>query len=123
MPKPENAILGAKLLKLRKDYKMTQSDVAKLIGMNRTSFSKYETGLAYPSLPVLRKLADVYNVGLEYLIFDDNTSIRVSDSGAKSSGTVVSVTDLEPDEKELVTKFRVLSKEKKEEILNLLYQE
>lgn len=73
MNNSSNTPLGKKLLNLRKEYKMTQDDVAKILGMSRTSFSKYENGIANPPLQVLRKIAAIYNVGLEYLIFDENT--------------------------------------------------
>ena len=79
MTNPPNPELGKKLLKLRKEFKMTQDDVANILGMSRTSFSKYENGIANPPLQVMRKLASIYNVGLEYLIFDDNTSIKLND--------------------------------------------
>ena len=74
-----NPSLGEKLLRLRKEMKMTQDDVAKILGMSRTSFSKYENGNSAPPLQVLREIAAIYNVGLEYLIFDENTSIRLND--------------------------------------------
>ena len=55
-------VLAKKLKELRKSVCMTQDDVAMLIGMNRTSFSKYENGAANPPLAVLRKLAKLYAV-------------------------------------------------------------
>ena len=79
MNNSSNTPLGKKLLNLRKEYKMTQNDVAEILGMSRTSFSKYENGIANPPLQVLRKIAAIYNVGLEYLIFDENTLIRLND--------------------------------------------
>ena len=46
MSSTNNPSLGEKLLRLRKEMKMTQDDVAKVLGMSRTSFSKYENGTA-----------------------------------------------------------------------------
>ena len=127
MDKSNNTPLGRKLLRLRKDFKMTQDDVAKILGMSRTSFSKYENGNTNPPLPVLRKLAKIYNVGLEYLIFDEKTLIRVNDSSEEDENTAEvpysRITDLRPIEKEIVGKFRTLSDEEKEAFLKQLFDE
>lgn len=126
MVNPPNPALGKKLLKLRKEFKMTQDDVAKILGMSRTSFSKYENGIGNPPLQVLRKLASIYNVGLEYLIFDENTSIRLNDPNQENENNsdvpMSRITDLKPIEKEIVGKFRTLSDEEKEKFLDSLFQ-
>lgn len=121
MNNSSNTPLGKKLLNLRKEYKMTQNDVAKILGMSRTSFSKYENGIANPPLQVLRKIAAIYNVGLEYLIFDENTLIRLNDPLNEDDETAEvpfsKITDLKPIEKEIIGKFRTLSDEEKTEFI------
>lgn len=121
MNNSSNTPLGRKLLNLRKEYKMTQNDVAKILGMSRTSFSKYENGIANPPLQVLRKIAAIYNVGLEYLIFDENTLIRLNDPLNEDDETAEvpfsKITDLKPIEKEIIGKFRTLSDEEKTEFI------
>ena len=125
MDNSQNTALGRKLLSLRKEFKMTQDDVANILGMSRTSFSKYENGNTNPPLPVLRKLADIYNVGLEYLIFDENTTIRVNDSSEEDENSAEfafsRITELRPIEKEIVGKFRTLSDEEKKDFIKLLF--
>ncbi len=121
MNNSSNTPLGRKLLNLRKEYKMTQNDVAKILGMSRTSFSKYENGIANPPLQVLRKIAAIYNVGLEYLIFDENTLIRLNDPLNEDDETAEvpfsKITDLKPIEKEIIGRFRTLSDEEKTEFI------
>ncbi len=121
MTNPPNPELGKKLLQLRKEFKMTQDDVANILGMSRTSFSKYENGIANPPLQVMRKLASLYNVGLEYLIFDDNTSIKLNDSQEEdvdsADSTLARITDLRPVEKKIICKFRTLSVPDRDEFI------
>lgn len=121
MNNSSNTPLGKKLLNLRKEYKMTQNDVAEILGMSRTSFSKYENGIANPPLQVLRKIAAIYNVGLEYLIFDENTLIRLNDplneDDEAAEVPFSKITDLKPIEKEIIGKFRTLSDEEKTEFI------
>ena len=120
-----NPSLGEKLLRLRKEMNMTQDDVAKILGMSRTSFSKYENGNSAPPLQVLRKIAAIYNVGLEYLIFDENTSIRLNDSQSEDENTsfvpVSKITELRPVEKQIIGKYRILTVEEKKLFLEKLF--
>ena len=127
MSSTNNPSLGEKLLRLRKEMKMTQDDVAKILGMSRTSFSKYENGNSAPPLQVLRKIAAIYNVGLEYLIFDENTSIRLNDSQSEDENTssvpVSKITELRPVEKQIIGKYRILTDEEKKLLLEKLFPE
>jgi len=52
---------------LRKDKAMTQGALAKHLGINRTTLTKYETGERRPDVTVLYKLADYFHVSIEYL--------------------------------------------------------
>ena len=127
MSSTNNSSLGEKLLRLRKEMKMTQDDVAKILGMSRTSFSKYENGNSAPPLQVLRKIAAIYNVGLEFLIFDENTSIRLNDSQSEDENTssvpVSKITELRPVEKQIIGKYRILTDEEKKLLLEKLFPE
>lgn len=49
-----------------------QKEIAEMLGVAVSTYSQYETGKTIPSLSVLRKLADYYNVSLDYLV--DRTS-------------------------------------------------
>ena len=53
---------------LREDRDMNQTEVAKLLGMSQTGYSKYETGEHDIPTAILVKLADYYNVSVDYLL-------------------------------------------------------
>lgn len=59
--------LGDRLAELRKDQGYTQDYIAELLKVTRSSVSAYETGANEPSLENLIKLANLYNVSLDYL--------------------------------------------------------
>ena len=62
---------------LREDHDMNQTQVAKILGMSQTGYSKYETGENDISTPILIKLADLYDVSVDYLLDrTDNPSIN-----------------------------------------------
>ncbi len=47
---------------------MNQTQVAKMLGMSQTGYSKYETGENDLPTAILIKLADFYNVSIDYLL-------------------------------------------------------
>ena len=53
---------------LREDKDMTQTEVAKMLAMSQTGYSKYETGENDIPTNILIKLADFYDVSVDYLL-------------------------------------------------------
>lgn len=58
--------IGRKLRALRLGRGLTQRDVATRLGMARATLSNYEVGRRTPHLSELRRLGDLYGVGLDY---------------------------------------------------------
>lgn len=61
---------------LRTDNDMTQSELAKLLGMSQTGYSKYETGENDIPTQILIKLARIYNTSIDYLLDPTNCKSR-----------------------------------------------
>ena len=59
--------IGDKLKTLRKEKHESLEEVARIIGSSKSLLSKYERGANEPGLRVLKKLADHFNVSLDYL--------------------------------------------------------
>lgn len=59
---------------LREDSDLSQTKVAKMLGMSQTGYSKYETGENDLPTTILIKLAEFYNTSIDYLL--DQTDIR-----------------------------------------------
>ncbi len=107
--------LARRLRDLRRSVQMTQDDVAEILGMSRTSFSKYENGAARPSLAVLRKLAKLYNISIEELIYEDNAKIvfKSSDTKFEPDPDIISnyFSVLTPEERKIILKLRMMDKD------------
>lgn len=56
------------LRKLRKERRLTQSELQAAVGVGRTLISKYETGERVPPVDVLVALADYYGVSVDYIL-------------------------------------------------------
>lgn len=57
-----------RLRDLREDHDMNQTQLAKLLGMSQTGYSKYETGENDVPTAILIKLAHIYNTSVDYLL-------------------------------------------------------
>lgn len=53
---------------LREDRDLNQTDVAKMLGMSQTGYSKYETGENDIPTTILIKLARFYDTSIDYLL-------------------------------------------------------
>ena len=60
-----------KLKFLRESRKITQDKVAKDLYINQKTYSRYETGVSEPDHEMLKKLANYFNVTIDYLL-DNN---------------------------------------------------
>lgn len=54
---------------LKEDGKcFTQSDIANMLGIRYQSYQAYERGVSLPSLQNFLKLAEIFDVSLDYLV-------------------------------------------------------
>lgn len=65
-----------RLRDLREDKDMNQTQIAKMLGMSQTGYSKYETGENDIPTQVLIKLARFYNTSVDYLLGETNVLQR-----------------------------------------------
>ncbi len=61
---------------LREDKDMTQTQIAKMLGMSQTGYSKYETGENDIPTSVLIQLARFYQTSIDYLLGETNNPKR-----------------------------------------------
>ena len=57
-----------KLKELRKALKQTQTDLATYLGITVSAYGNYELGQREPDIKTLNKLADYFNVTVDYLL-------------------------------------------------------
>jgi transcriptional regulator with XRE-family HTH domain len=87
-------LLAERIKRLRQEQNMTQGDLAKKIGIHQKQISAYERGRNVPSTDILIKLAEVFNVTLDYLAFE-----------SKGQPAKLNIQD-----RELLRRFEVLDK-------------
>jgi transcriptional regulator with XRE-family HTH domain len=71
--------IGDKIKELRRKRNMSQTDLGNLAGVHYSHIGKYENNQQVPSTETLKKIANVFEVPIDYLLDDDSTnSIKVS---------------------------------------------
>ena len=67
--------LNEKLQELRKQKRLTQEELAKLLYVSRTAISKWEAGRGYPSIDSLKSIAKFFGVTIDELLSSDELLI------------------------------------------------
>ncbi len=53
---------------MRNDHGLTQKQIAKLLNVSQNTYSQYEIGVSRFPLDAVVKLAEYYNVSVDYLV-------------------------------------------------------
>lgn len=64
--------LPDRLKELRKSKNLTQTELGKILGVGKTTISMYETNNSTPNDEIKLKIADYFNVSLDYLLGKTN---------------------------------------------------
>lgn len=63
--------VGNKIKEYRELNKMTQKDIAEILGVEPATISKYEAGTIEPNIESLKKLSETFNITVDELIKDE----------------------------------------------------
>lgn len=66
-------MFSERLKELRKARGLTQEQLAAILGVERSSVGKYESRPVIPSADVLNKIADYFDVSIDYLLGREDT--------------------------------------------------
>ncbi len=69
-------IIADNLISLRKANKLTQLELAEKLNYSDKAISKWERGESLPDIIILKQLADMYGVGVDYILSEHNEEAR-----------------------------------------------
>ena len=81
------ATLGAKLLKLRMDHKLSQTELAEIIGVSQNAYCRWEADKCKPQTESLFKISQYYQIDMKEFL-DDTGSIVFSNTEIKSGNII-----------------------------------
>lgn len=117
--------IGKRLRKLRNEKKFTQKDVASFLNISDRTIGYYESGQRNPDPETLQKLADFFDVSVDYLLgrtdiknpeestIDDEISKIMKDLGPDITMQFYDLKGMTEEEKEDLKIFLQLLKEKR----------
>lgn len=75
--------IGSRIRELRKEKRLTQTDLAKLINVSQQTITKWENDSAEPSGGAIKSLSNVLNTSADYILgIKEKSSIDLTDDDA-----------------------------------------
>ena len=65
-------MLGNKLVKLRKENKLSQDSLADKLGITRQTISNWELNITKPDIVQIKNISEIFNISIDELL-DNNT--------------------------------------------------
>ena len=96
-------IFSTRLKYIRKNNKKTQQDMANFLNIQRSTYGEYERGKIMPPMDKIQKLADYFDVSVDWLM--GNTNFETHDERKKAA------TDVEDISRNIKTMIEKLQKE------------
>ncbi|MBQ7707120.1 MAG: helix-turn-helix domain-containing protein [Lachnospiraceae bacterium] len=104
----------------REEYSLSQNDVADIIGLSRTTYSRYELGTRTPSLESLLNLSTFYRINPMELICALIPAKELSSAPEYKNFKCYSNDDLSLSDQQLLQNYKKLSQNQKDAINNLI---
>nr|DAL47596.1 MAG TPA_asm: Repressor protein CI [Caudoviricetes sp.] len=104
------------LRELRTKKGVYQKDVAKYLGVDRTTYVKYERGDSEPSIDIIKKLANYFDVTVDFLVGKEKKANTLDEqlSGIEFA-LYGEIHDLTDDEKQDILSYVKFKKSQRQE--------
>lgn len=117
-------MISQTLKKLRENNGYTQQQVANALGIERSTYTYYETGKTTPDINTIIKLAKIFNISCTEMLENEKkeSSRALSDScddlyGCYDSKDFCYIYELSKKEKTLISLYRILSTDAQDKLL------
>jgi transcriptional regulator with XRE-family HTH domain len=98
--------LGQNIKKIREDKNLTQQQIAELIHMHRSNYSKIESGQREISVDALNKVARYFGMTIDQIVnFDGALPQEITVEDKTLMEQIKMIQELEPEEKNMVFKM------------------
>lgn len=85
---------GNRLKELREDKGLKQNDLANILNVARNTISAYESNINEPNLDILVKIADVFNISLDYLLCRTNEKYNLNLENTTNKDFILKIYEL-----------------------------
>jgi transcriptional regulator with XRE-family HTH domain len=109
-------VLHERIKEQRNAKGLSQRELGDLFGITQQAVGRWETGQALPDAPTLGKLADFFNISVDYLLGRDNTISALSRKEEKKPKDLQKLLE----QHEIMFDGATLTEEDKQDILNVI---
>lgn len=86
---------GERLSGLRKNIGLSQTVLAKRLGVSASAISEYESGVRFPTFNILIKIAGLFHVTTDYLLgFEKKRTVDVSNLSEEEISVIIKMVEL-----------------------------
>lgn len=101
---------------VRLENKLTQDQVAKVLGVTRSAYCGYETGRRTPTLDAIVALSNFYQLPLEVFMGETQMNEVHDESFYEANTDVRYLSQLSKEEADIIVNYRIATEEGKAEI-------
>ena len=77
-----------RIVQLRKEYDLTQSELGKQLGVSNRAVSKWENGISNPQIEIIYKMCKMYGKDLDFFFEEEAKSVRGADVKHRAMPTI-----------------------------------
>lgn len=109
--------VGSRIKKLRTENKITQDNLAKILNVGKSTISQYENNINKPDIDMLKKIAEYFDVSLDWLmcrtdtrnitekLLDEKIAKIIEGLGSDVTHKLCELEDMTPEEKKTLVVF------------------
>lgn len=101
-----------RLKELRKAHRYKQTEIAEMLSCSQGVYSRYENEEREPPFDIIKKLADIYGVTVDYLMGRDETTTEISPIEKAPADS--------PLTEQIMAKARLMTEEEQQQLLRIM---
>lgn len=102
---------SSRIKRLRLEHNLSCEELGKIVGVSKVSAWQWENGINYPNNNILIKLADYFNVSIDYLLGKSDIKTKASQLPDFAYALYGEVEDLTPEQQEEILRLVKTHKE------------
>lgn len=113
-------MVSRQLRLIRKQNKLSQQQLADILGISRSTYCSYETGRRTPDVEIIGKLSDFYRLPTDLFIKKSNDGYFDDEEYYEGQPDTRYLSQLSRSERDLIANLRCLDKKDREIIKKLI---
>ena len=117
-------MVARQLRVIRQQNRLTQQDIADVLGVSRSTYNGYESGKRTPDIDTIISLSAFYRMSVDELVREVDERYVYDSTYYDGQSDTTYLSKLSKTERELIVKFRQKSEDEQKKILNsIIYNE